>query len=70
MLWIQILHLNDIALCILIDVNECASNATNDCEPPPKGTCTNDPDGSYTCQCKSPYNGDGKLGNCKRKYSY
>ena len=46
------------------DINEC--NLPNDCHPFAECFNTN---GSYYCQCKAGYNGDG-ITHCISKYSY
>ncbi len=52
-IWIDDLFL------LSIDVNEC-SNVPSVCHK--NASCTNS-EGSYSCQCKSGYSGDGKI-NC------
>jgi hypothetical protein len=42
----------------ILDINECAADNLNSCDKT-LGVCTNT-DGSYTCQCKPGYTGDGR----------
>ena len=49
--------------CFHIDIDECVLN-TDNCHA--NATCTNTP-GSFTCQCKAGFNGNGVscTGMCK-----
>ena len=51
--------LQSIALCILLDTDECAKSESNNCGP--NALCTNT-EGSYVCRCLRGYKGDGS--NC------
>ena len=42
--------------CLISDVDECADGESNKCHV--NALCSNN-DGSYTCECKSGYTGDG-----------
>ena len=56
-----LLAIETITICScldLSDINECSRPEDNDCNDI-NGTCLNN-DGSYTCDCKSGFRGDGK----------
>lgn len=50
-------------LCLLTDIDECASPETNICHS--NASCNNT-EGSFVCRCLDGYQGDGK--NCTGKY--
>ncbi|OWF55878.1 Fibrillin-3 [Mizuhopecten yessoensis] len=41
------------------DIDECSSSSTSDCDAAERADCVNN-NGSYTCACKTGYNGDGR----------
>ena len=51
------------SICIFLDTDECNDSTLNNCHV--DATCTNS-DGTYTCRCKTGFNGDGTLciGDC------
>lgn len=50
-------------LCLITDVDECASSDENECDP---NAACNNTEGSYVCRCLDGYRGDGR--NCTGKY--
>lgn len=55
LLWFSLVNF-DMFCVLLVDINEC-DNGKNDCHGNAK--CSNVP-GSYTCQCKEGFVGDGR----------
>ena len=52
-------------MCVLNqDVDECATNM-HTCDVPQRAMCTNT-DGSFNCECRPGYTGNGFLDNCSK----
>lgn len=70
MIWRLSLTLNKniqftfLSIFLASDYDECSNNA-NDCHT--ESTCSNE-EGSFSCTCKSGYDGDGVT--CKGKFDY
>ena len=52
-------------ILFVADIDECANDANNSCDRA-NGICNNEP-GSYNCECKPGYTGNGTI--CQGKYN-